>query len=153
MKLRLVILLVTLFVSGQCFAGDYAHPQRKAAKQALTVMLENTVDPFLIIEVRDSGKYIQFYNVNPGLLIDLPEVALSASEVRKATEYFNKKRIRHVVKTAKNPKTFKEFEIRTWQGVFDPKEIDKVVDIAFGALFEVYGISKDTPLTFVKGWE
>jgi hypothetical protein len=116
-------------------------------------MLENSIDPFLILETADSKRYIQFFNEDPGLLIDLPQIALSETEIERAEDYFEKRGIPLTVKTARNPDTRKAFELLTWSKTFHPSEIDKVTEIAFGALFEIYGISENTPLSFVRGWE
>jgi hypothetical protein len=147
----LTALLVTF--SLQCHGEEYSHPQKAEAKEHLAEMLTRKVDPFLIIETADGGSYIQFYNENPGLMIDLPEMALSDSEIEKAREYFRKNGIPLIVTKAINPKTKREFELRTWSKKFHPGEIERATEIAFGALFEIYGISGDTPLIFKKGWE
>lgn len=34
-----------------------------------------------------------------------------------------------------------------------PEQFDKVMNLALGALFEIYGISESTHLTLTKGWE
>lgn len=153
MKLKLIVMFISLIASTYCYGNDYAHPQKDEIKLALKEMITHTVDPFLIIEIKGSEKYIQFYNENPGILLDLPEMALSASEIKKATRYFKVKGVPLEVGIAKDPNTMEEFEIRGWSKVYNPKDIDKVADIASGALFEVYGISSNTPLLFIKGWE
>jgi hypothetical protein len=147
----LTALLVTF--SFQCHGGEYDHLQQAEAKEYLAEMLNETVNPFLIIETAEDKNYIQFYNGKPELVIDLPEVALSDAEIVKAREYFQKHGIPLIVTKAINPKTKREFELRTWSKKFHPGEIERATEIAFGALFEIYGISGDTPLIFKKGWE
>ena len=153
MNIRLLLTFVFFIVSVTCHAADYQHAQKDAAVQALDEMLIRERNPFVIIEVSGTDKYIQFYNKNPGLLLDLPEVALSEKEVKLASAYFSKHGINSVKTTARDPATGDTFVLVGWTKIFDPLDVDEVVDIAFGALFEIYGITKETQLTFEKGWE
>jgi hypothetical protein len=146
-----VLFILLLLVSGQAISGE--HVQENDFKQALRKMLTERVDPFLIVEIYGTQKYIQFYNENPGILLDLPVNSLSDLEVDKATQYFNKFNIEARLISAKDIDTRGEFILKGWSKVFDVNEFDKVVSIAYGVLFEVYGISYDTPLSFIKGWE
>ena len=153
MNVKLLLTFVIFLISVTCHAADYQHAQKDAAIQVLDEMLTIEKDPFVIIEITGTNKYIQFYNENPGLLLDLPEVALTEKEIKLASAYFSKHGINSVKTTAKDPTTGDKFMFMGWTKTFDPLDIDEVVDIAFGALFEIYGITQDTPLTFEKGWK
>ena len=153
MKTKILFIIFLLSLSFQCHGEEYRHTQKAEAKALLVEMLNNTIDPFLIIEITGTDGYIQFYNEDPGILIDLPEVALSGEQIKKAKAYFAKQGVPLTVTTARNPETKEDFSLKTWNRIFHPNEVDKVIDIAFGALIEIYGISEDTPLNFVKGWE
>ncbi len=153
MRAKLFFLFIFVTLSFQSHGEEYNHTQKAEAKAHLAEMLKKTIDPFLIIEITGTDGYIQFYNEDPGLLIDLPEVALSNEQIMKAKDYFTKQGIPLTYTTARNPETEEDFELKTWSRIFPPDEVDRVIDIAFGALIEIYGISEDTPLNFVKGWE
>lgn len=153
MKIKLLLTLVVFLISVTCHAADYQHAQKDAAIEVLNEMLTKERNPFVIIEIAGTEKYIQFYNENPGLLLDLPEVALTKKEVKLASTYFARHGINSVKTTARDPATGDTFVLVGWTKTFDPLDVDDVVDIAFGALFEIYGINKDTTLTIEKGWE
>lgn len=153
MNNKILLLILSFFVSTQCYGANYQHSQKKSVKEALTVMLTKTVDPFLIVEISGTKKYIQFYNDNPGLILDLPAITLSDSEIKLATVYFRKHGLKSMQIKATDVNSGNAFTLKGWRHTYNPGDLNKVVDIAIGALFEIYGISKTTPLTFTKGWE
>ncbi len=116
-------------------------------------MLTQSTDPFLIVEDPITQNFIQFYNENRRILIDLPEVALTSAETKIAQDYFRKWDIRMKENEDRDPKTGNTFINRSWTETYPPEQIDKVVNLALGALFEIYGISDSTHLTLTKGWK
>ena len=153
MNIKVLLMFITFIFSFQCYGAEYQHSQKAEVKKAISTMLTKTVDPFLIVEISESEKYIQFYNDNPGLLLDLPVVALSKEEAELASVYFSKHGVSALDSMAKDPATGKEHILKAWMHTYNPDDIDEVVDVAFGALFEVYGITESTPLSLIKGWQ
>lgn len=153
MNFKTLSLLLYFSVSALCNASEYQHLQKNTAKGALADMLTKTVGPFLIIVISGTDKYIQFYNDNPGLLLDLPVNPLTDAEMKLAAIYFSKNGISSRKFLAKNPDSGEEFVLVGWKHAYDEGELDKVLDVAFGALFEIYGISNTTHLSFIRGWE
>ena len=83
----------------------------------------------------------------------MPEVALTPFETKIAQEYFRNWDIRLKENDDKDSKTGNAFVNKSWTETYPPEQIDKVMNLAFGALFEIYGISESTHLTLTKGWE
>ncbi len=98
-------------------------------------------------------KVIQFANRNLGFLLDLPLMALSAEEAEIAGKYFKEVKVPHVSVPARDPKTEEIYELKSWNKIFSPNDVDNVVEIAVGALYKIYGISQKTRLIMIKGWE
>ena len=131
----------------------YHHPQEKEIKEALVQMLTKSTDPFLIVEDLKTENFIQFYNEDGRILIDLPEGAVAPERIGLAQGYFQKQGIPVKENQDIDPQSGKTFLNRSWTTTYPPEEAEKVVNIALGALFEIYGISDATPLTLTRGWE
>jgi len=152
----LSLLLLFAFIIGcgeRSEVAAHSHPQRAEIKKAVVEMLTQSTDPFLIVEDPITQNFIQFYNENRRILIDLPEVALTSAETKIAQDYFRKWDIRMKENEDRDPKTGNTFINRSWPETYPPEQIDKVVNLALGALFEIYGISDSTHLTLTKGWK
>ena len=154
--MKKLIIFLFAFIIGCGLRSEvpvYSHPQKTEIKKAIVEMLTQSTDPFLIVEDSKTQNFIQFYNEDGRILLDLPEVALTPTEVNAAQRYFRKCGIRLKEAEAIDPETGKTFFIKTWTDTFAPEQTDKVVNMALGALFEIYDISESTRLTLTKGWE
>ena len=116
-------------------------------------MLKNEINPFLIVEISGTEKYIQFYNTNSGLQMDLPQIVLSESEIKKANNYFKKNSIQLIINEAIDPDTREIFTIKSWRKTYSASDSELVLEIAIGALFKIYGINEQSKLKFIRGWQ
>jgi hypothetical protein len=154
-KLSILCLMALIVGCGKQseVASTRSHPQKSEIKKAILEMLTQSVDPFLIVEDSKTQKFIQFYNEGGKILIDLPEVALTADEVPLAKKYFATCGISPQKIDGKDPETGKTFVSTSWTAIYAPEQVDDVVNIALGALFDIYGVSQSSQLSFTKGWE
>lgn len=153
MKRNIFIFILFLIWPLLVNADNKSESQYFLVTSALKEMLDARTDPFLIIEVAGTKKYIQFYNENPGILLDLPTNTLNQAEIDKASVFFEKHGIEKRETIATNVNNRKEFVILGWRHVYKNSDLEKVVSITLEALSEIYGINEITPLTFVRGWE
>jgi hypothetical protein len=143
-------------VSGAC-AEQAQSPvdeqsRRESVRTALIAMVSQVRDPFVIVQEAQTRKYIQFYNEEGQILIDLPEIALSEDEARRAGEYFSRHGIPFVV-VENEIESGAESTLESWQRVYPAGEMDAVLDVAFGAMVEVYGFDSNVELEVIRGWE
>ncbi len=129
------------------------HPQQADLKNAIVEMLRQTTDPFLIVEDPNTQNFIQFSNEDGRILIDLPQSALTPDQMKAAQSYFQRCVIPLKETEGEDPETGDTVVNESWQSTYAPGQTDKVVQIAFGALFEIHGISNSTRLALTKGWE
>ncbi|MDJ0892413.1 MAG: hypothetical protein QNK18_14645 [Gammaproteobacteria bacterium] len=154
MKFLVLVLFILVIACGQQThePGD-GHPQKAEIRQALVEMLSASTDPFLIVEELKTERFIQFYNDNGRILIDLPEDAVAPDRRGIARDFFKKHGIPMEETQDIDPRSGESFVNRSWTTTFPPDEADRVVDIALGALFEAHGMSNATLLTLTRGWE
>lgn len=131
----------------------YAHPQAAELEAALLEMLAQPVDPFLILENQTTGDFIQFYNDDGRILIDLPQVALSAEKRSAAKAYFRKHGVQLRTSKDKDPESGVAVVSETWSRTYPEDQVKQVASLALGALHEIHGISGATRLTLTRGWQ
>jgi hypothetical protein len=131
----------------------YSHPQKIKIKNNIRRMLKQTTDPFLIIEDPETKKFVQLYNENGNILFDLPEVALTESEIKHANKYFSKYGIGLSESKARSVETRKIFIMKSWRKIYPLKDIDKAVNLTLGALYEIYGFSELKQFNIIIGWD
>jgi hypothetical protein len=152
-KLSVFLLAFIIGCGQQTEIADYGHPQKAEIKKAIVEMLTQSTDPFLIVENPITQDFIQFYNDEGRILLDIPEVALTPAEIMKAQDYFAQCGIKLETTESKDPGTGETYIINSWTDTFPSEDIDRALNIALGALSEIYGISESTQLTCRKGWE
>jgi len=130
-----------------------SHPQKTQIRKSLVEMLTQSEDPFLIVEDPKTESFIQFRNEDRKILIDFPQCGLKTAEIKAAKGYFFTCGIRLKETESLNPETGEAFKSKSWNRSYSRGEIDKVVNISLGALFEINGISESTPLVLKTGWE
>jgi hypothetical protein len=131
----------------------YNHPQKPEIQTALNEMLKQPTNGFLIIEDSKTKKFIQFYNENGLILIDLPKIALTKDEYPLAKKYFSKCGINLKQVESKDPETGKHFICSSWTKASPPDQINNTINIALGALFEIYALTETNSLHLIKGWK
>lgn len=131
----------------------YDHPQRAEIENALLDILEQNVDPFLIGEEQGSERFIQFYNESGQILIDLPEYALTKEETSRAQDYFKWHNIPVTESTDTDPNTGEIFISRAWSTTYERDQLNTAINVALGALIEIYQMSQSVQLTLIRGWE
>ena len=152
MRIAWIVATIAVLAVGAARA-ESAHPQRSEIASALEQMLGQTVDPFLIVEDARSEKFIQFYNDDGRVLIDLPKAALDEEESARAAEYFRRTGIPLTRSRDVDPKTGATVVSETWTTTYSGRQVDQVVDVALGALFTIYRMNAATPLTLTRGWQ
>ena len=149
----MLLLAILIGCGQQTQITAYDHNQKAEITSAVIEMLSQTTDPFLIVENPSTQDFIQFYNEKGDILIDLPEIALTPDEIIRAQSYFADCGIKLKTSEAKDPGTGETRTYKTWAETYPPEDADRALNIALGALFEIYGISESTRLTIEKGWE
>jgi hypothetical protein len=86
-------------------------------------------------------------------LFDLPEVALTESEIKHANKYFSKYGIGLSESKARSVETRKIFIMKSWRKIYPLKDIDKAVNLTLGALYEIYGFSELKQFNIIIGWD
>jgi hypothetical protein len=152
-NLALLLFLLIAGCSAQNDTTIYDHPQRAEIENALLNMLEQNVDPFLIVEEQSSERFIQFYNEGGQILIDLPEDVLTKEETLRAQDYFKAHNIPVTESADTDPDTGEIFVSRTWSTTYGRDQLNTVVNVALGALIEIYQIPQSVQLTLTRGWE
>ncbi len=133
---------------------QYSHPQVEEFKAALTEMLAQTKDPFVIIEdAATKEKFVQFYNEEGRISIDVPKVALKGDEPKRAQKYFSGLDIEIEITTEFDPNTKEFFKNESWFKIFPKDKMDDVINIALGVFFEVYQLKQDSKFNIIKGWQ
>ncbi len=133
---------------------QYSHPQVEEFKKALNEMLAQTRDPFVIIEdAATKEKFVQFFNEEGRISIDVPKVALKADELKRAQKYFSGLDIEIETTTVFDPNTKEFFENESWFKIFPKDKIDDVINISLGVFFEVYQLKQDSKFNIIKGWQ
>ena len=152
-KLSMLLLAILIGCGQQTQIAAHDHHQKAEITNAVIEMLSQSTDPFLIVENPRTQDFIQFYNEDGKILLDLPEIALTPDEINRAQSYFADCGIKPKKTDAKDPETGETLTYKTWAETYPPEDIDRALNIALGALFEIYGISESTRLTIEKGWE
>lgn len=148
-----LLLCLVSVISAASLANENPHPQRAQLILALEEMLPQTSDAFVVVQVAGTQQFIQFYSDNAGLLMDLPAVALTEAENKRATLFFEKNDVPQASDVAVDPETEQEFTLIVWRREFAHQDTAVVADLSLQALQEIYQISRDAELEFLKGWE
>ena len=123
---KLGILLLFAIISGCGERSEVAarnHPQKAEIKKAVVEMLTQSIDPFLIIEDSKTQNFVQLYNENGLILIDVPEVAPTPFETKIAQEYFRNWDIRLKENDDKDSKTGNAFVNRSWTETYPSRTV------------------------------
>ena len=151
MTIRIVAIGLSFFAALLVSAADYDHVQRSEIEEAFAQMMTIQDDPFVILEVAATGQFIQAANFGSGPFLDLPTDGLSQEEMQRALKYFPSHGISPLEQRAAHPETQEIYTHIVFTHTFDSSELDRMVQIIIGALYEIYGIADDTPLTIQTG--
>ena len=117
------------------------------------MLLQSGEDAEVIVEEPKTEKFVQFSKEDGGIVFDLPTMALTPDEARKAKDLLPKMGIALRKTTGKDPKTLKEFPLESWQKACSEDAVDDAVSAAVGAMREVYGFGDDVQFKITRMWE
>jgi hypothetical protein len=151
--LGLIILLLSVIPSPGAEDPVYTHPQKDEVKKAVKEMMNRSNWTIIFITDSNSEHSIKLTFESKKIHLTLHAATLTQEEKRLAKTYFSKHNIKLKKFKYLNPKTGKPFNIFTWRAAYSIAEIDRVVNLAIGALFEVFSVTPSIPLKINKAWE
>jgi len=129
------------------------HPQKAEIKASIVEMLNQKSNPFLTLEEPTSKKFVQFYNDEGRVRFDIPLTALSKKEGDRASKYFNNYEVSISYQESTDPNTGEKTRFRAWSATYPKIKIEDALNLAIGALYNIYRFSKDTRFRWIKSWQ